>query len=521
MRFLYYLKFLFLSSILRFKPYNFKVAKNRGKLYDIVIKLLILFIKSMQRTAIAEVVKKTGEKVKVSGWVHTRRDHGKIIFIDLRDRSGILQVVFEPKFKGAHELANTLRSEFVVSITGTVNKRPEKMVNDKIPTGMVEMTGEELEILNEAKTPPFEIDNPKEINEEIRMEYRYLDIRRDRMKNNIIMRHKIVKLIRDYYDQLGFLEIETPSLTKGTPEGAREFIVPARLWPGKFYVLPQSPQQFKQLLMVAGLEKYFQIARCFRDEDTRGDRQAEFTQIDVEMSFIDQEEVMKITEDLMTKIVKELYPQKHITEIPFPRLSYDELMKKYKSDKADLRKDKNNPDELAFHWMIDPPAFKKSEAEKKLVATHHPFTMPNLEDYEKYPSSPEKWRSSGYDLILNGTEIWGGSIRIHLREIQKKIFEILGLSEKETQLRFGHMLEAFEFGAPPHGGIAGGLDRIVAILQNEPSIRDVITFPKTGDSRDLLMGAPSPVSKKALKEANIDLAKGVEAEEGFDTAMAD
>lgn len=483
----------------------------------------------MERIAIAEVVKKAEKKVKVSGWIHARRDHGKIIFIDLRDRSGILQVVFEPKFEDAHKLANSLRSEFVVSIEGTINKRPEKQVNDKIVTGTVEMTGEKLEILNEAKTPPFEIDNPKEAGEEIRMQYRYLDLRRERMKNNMIMRHKIIKLVRDYYDKLGFLEIETPFLTKGTPEGAREFIVPARLWPGKFYVLPQSPQQFKQLLMVAGVEKYFQIVRCFRDEDQRGDRQAEFTQIDVEMSFVEQEDVLKSTEELMVKIVKELYPDKKIVKTPFPRLTYDELMKKYNEDKADLRKDKKDPNELAFHWMINPPMFKKSEAEKKLVAIHHPFTMPNAEDMEKYPDDPLKWRAYGYDLILNGSEIWGGSVRIHKQDIQKKVFEILGLSEKEINNRFGHMLKAFEYGAPPHGGIAAGLDRIVTILQNEPSIREVIAFPKTGDNRDLLMGAPNVMSQKALKEANIKISeeaiaaakKKGEDLEGFDTAMAE
>lgn len=335
------------------------------------------------------------------------------------------------------------------------------------------------------------------------------------------MRHKIVKLVRDYYDNLGFLEIETPALTKGTPEGAREFIVPARLWPGQFYVLPQSPQQFKQLLMVAGIEKYFQIARCFRDEDTRGDRQAEFTQIDVELSFVSQEEVMRLTEALMLKLIQELYPGKKIAQVPFPRLTYAELMEKYQSDKADLRKNKKDPEELAFHWMIDPPMFKRSEAEKKLVATHHPFTMPNPDDYQQYPDQPEKWRASSYDLILNGTEIWGGSIRIHSQEMQRKVFSVLGLAEAEIQARFGHLLEAFAYGAPPHGGIAAGLDRIVAILQNEESIREVIAFPKTGDSRDLLMGAPSPISRKALQEANIQLAAGVAAVEGFDTALAD
>ena len=475
----------------------------------------------MDRTPIGEVTNQVGQTVKVTGWVHTRRDHGKIVFIDLRDRSGILQVVFVPDNPEIYEQAQKLRSEFVVSIVGQINARPQKMVNDKIATGTVELLATGLEILNEAKTPPFEIDSNQESGEEIRMKYRYLDIRRERLKNNLIMRHKIVKLVRDYYDNLGFLEIETPALTKGTPEGAREFIVPARLWPGQFYVLPQSPQQFKQLLMVAGIEKYFQIARCFRDEDTRGDRQAEFTQIDVELSFVSQEEVMRLTEALMLKLIQELYPGKKIAQVPFPRLTYAELMEKYQSDKADLRKNKKDPEELAFHWMIDPPMFKRSEAEKKLVATHHPFTMPNPDDYQQYPDQPEKWRASSYDLILNGTEIWGGSIRIHSQEMQRKVFSVLGLAEAEIQARFGHLLEAFAYGAPPHGGIAAGLDGIVAILQNEESSREVIAFPKTGDSRDLLMGAPSPISRKALQEANIQLAAGVAAVEGFDTALAD
>jgi len=475
----------------------------------------------MERTNIAAAVENVGQKVKVFGWVHTRRDHGKIIFIDLRDRSGLLQVVFEPGFPEAHKLANDLRSEFVVAIEGTVNARPEKMVNPKLPTGTVEMVGERLEILNEAKTPPFEIDTLQDAGEDVRLKYRYLDLRRERMKTNMIMRHKIIKLVRDYFDQLGFLEIETPVLTKGTPEGAREFIVPARLWPGKFYVLPQSPQQFKQLLMVAGVEKYFQIARCFRDEDQRGDRQAEFTQIDVEMSFIEQETIWQIVESLMIELIEKLYPNKIIAQKPFPRITYAEAMEKYQSDKPDLRKDKTNPDELAFCWIVDAPMFTYSATAKKIVAIHHPFTMPNREDMEKYPSEPLKWRAYGYDLALNGSEIWGGSIRIHRADIQKRVFDILGLTEDETQRRFGHMLEAFSYGAPPHGGIAAGLDRIVSILQNEPNIREVIVFPKTGDNRDLMMDAPNIIGKKTLVEAHIKLAEDVEITEGSDTSMVD
>ena len=351
------------------------------------------------------------------------------------------------------------------------------------------------------------MESTQEPNEEIRMKYRYLDLRRSRPKNNLVMRHKIIKFVRDYFDKLGFLEIETPILTKGTPEGAREFIVPARLWPGKFYVLPQSPQQFKQLLMIAGLEKYFQIARCFRDEDQRGDRQAEFTQIDVEMSFISSKDIFPLIQHLMVKLVGRLYPNKKIIQTPFAQMTYQESMEKYQSDKPDLRSDKNNSDELAFCWIVDMPMFEHSDAEKKLVAVHHPFTMPNPKDIKKYPNDPLKWRAYSYDLVLNGYEIFGGSIRIHQRQIQKRVFAILGLTEEETSRRFGHMLNAFEFGAPPHGGIAGGLDRIVAILQNEPNIREVIPFSKTGDNRDLMMEAPSLINEEQLKEAHIEIKK--------------
>lgn len=460
----------------------------------------------MARIMIQEVAEKAGQEVTVKGWVHTRRDHGKLIFIDVRDRSGLLQVVFIPSNKEAHELAQSLRSEFVVEITGQINERPANMVNEKIPTGKVEMLATGLAIINEAKTPPFEIDqDTKDVSEELRLKYRYLDLRSLRMANNLVMRSKVNKFFRDYLEQEGFLEIETPILTKGTPEGAREFLVPSRIWPGKFYVLPQSPQQFKQLLMVAGADRYFQIARCFRDEDTRGDRQAEFTQLDIEMSFIKQEDLWQIIEAMTIGLVKTLYPNKKITSEPFPHLTHAECMEKYGTDKPDLRVNKEDPDELAFMWLVDAPMFKYSETENKLVAAHHPFTMPNLEDMEKYPDEPRKWRSYGYDLVLNGFEIGGGSIRIHLRDIQQKVFELLGVGEEEIKNRFGHMLEAFEFGAPPHGGLAFGIDRVLAILQNEPNIREVIVFPKTGDSRDLMMDAPNYTSLKSLREANIRL----------------
>ncbi|MFA6918771.1 MAG: aspartate--tRNA ligase [Patescibacteria group bacterium] len=484
----------------------------------------------MQRISVTEVASKVGQEVLIKGWVHTRRDHGKLIFIDVRDRSGILQVVFIPSNKEAHELAQKLRSEFVVAIKGQINERPANMVNENIATGKVEMLALELEIINEAKTPPFAIDqDTKEVNEELRLKYRYLDLRTLRMTRNMVMRSKVTKFFRDYLYDNDFLEIETPILTKGTPEGAREFMVPSRIYPGKFYVLPQSPQQFKQLLMVAGAEKYFQVSRCFRDEDTRGDRQAEFTQLDIEMSFVEQEDVFQLIEPMMIKLVEDLYPEKKITAKPFPRLTYAECMEKYNTDKPDLRVNKEDLDELAFMWLIDVPMFKYSEKEKKLVAAHHPFTMPNLEDMKAYPDEPRKWRSYGYDLVLNGYEVAGGSIRIHLRDVQQKIFELLGVGEEEIKNRFGHMLEAFEFGAPPHGGIAPGVDRLMMILNNEENIRETIVFPKTGDSRDLMMDAPNYTSKKALSEAHIQIADETIAEAkkkgenlfGEQTEMAD
>ncbi|MFA5020509.1 MAG: aspartate--tRNA ligase [Patescibacteria group bacterium] len=467
----------------------------------------------MERTMIKEVIGQAGQTVTVKGWVQTRRDHGKLIFIDVRDRSGLLQVVFIPSNKEAHEIAQKLRSEFVVAITGQINERPANMVNDKIPTGGVEMLATGLEIINEAKTPPFEIDQDTfAVNEDLRLRYRYLDLRTPRMTNNIMMRHKLNKFFRDYLDNKGFLEIETPILTKGTPEGAREYLVPSRLWPGKFYVLPQSPQQFKQLLMVAGQEKYFQISRCFRDEDQRGDRQPEFTQLDIEMSFVEQEDVLSLIEEMMINMVETLYPGKKLTAKPFPRLPFAESMEKYGNDKPDLRADKNDKDELAFCWIIDAPMFKYSETEKKLVAQHHPFCMPQKEDLEKYPDEPLKWKAYSYDLVLNGFELASGSIRIHLADVQQRIFELLGVGEQEIKERFGHMLEAFEFGAPPHGGIAPGIDRLIALLQNEPNIREIIAFPKTGDARDPMMDAPSYTSLKALREANIRLPEKLEAE---------
>ncbi len=459
----------------------------------------------MKRILTKETVDKVGQEVLVSGWVNTRRDHGKIVFIDLRDMSGLLQVIFVPGSKAYEKIAD-VRPEWVISISGKINSRPEKMKNNKLPTGGVEMEAVDIEILNPAKTPPFEIDkDTSNVDEELRLKYRYLDLRSDRMSKNITLRHDAIKFIREFLYKENFREIETPYLTKSTPEGAREYIVPARLYPGEFYVLPQSPQQFKQLLMIGGIERYFQIARCFRDEDQRGDRQPEFTQLDLEMSFVEQEDILNLIEKLMVELVEKITPEKTIVQKPFPRITYVESMKKYDSDKPDLRKNKNNKNELAFAWIVDAPLFKYSKSEKKLVSSHHPFTMPQKEDLKLLDSQPEKVRAYAYDLVLNGFEIAGGSIRIHIREIQDKIFNLLGVSEEEKNRRFGHMLDAFEYGAPPHGGIAPGIDRIVTILAGEEVIREAMAFPKTGDARDAMMGAPSAVSEKQLYDVHIRL----------------
>lgn len=467
----------------------------------------------MKRTNISETKNKIGESVELFGWVHNRRDHGKIIFIDLRDRSGLAQIVFTPNDKEMYETAEKLRSEWVLKIVGKVAERPAAMVNKEIETGEIEIQPESLEVLAEAATPPFALDTDgREIGEENRMKYRYLDLRRERMKNNFILRHKAIKFIRDFLDERGFLEIETPILTKSTPEGARDYVVPSRLYPGKFYALPQSPQQYKQLLMVAGIEKYFQIARCFRDEDTRGDRQPEFTQLDLEMSFVTQEDILSLIEELYISMVKELLPQKRITKIPFPRLTYKEAMDKYQSDKPDLRKDKNDPDELAFAWIVDFPMFEWKESEKRWDAVHHPFTSPKVEGdlpgfIAKIKKDPGGILAHQYDFVLNGYEIAGGSIRIHQPELLSAVFEIMGHTAEQINKKFGHLLEAFSYGVPPHGGIAPGLDRLVMLLANEPNIREVIAFPKTGDARDLMMDSPTELDEKQLKELHLKASK--------------
>ena len=455
-----------------------------------------------------EIVNKEGEAVELLGWVAVRRDHGKLIFVDLRDRSGSAQVVFLPKPEELHSLADKLRSEWVVKIVGKVNHRPKGMENSEIETGEFEIQAEKLEILNFSEALPIAIDTDGyEIGEEARMKYRYLDLRRSRLQKNFKMRAEIIKFIRDFLAERGFIEIETPILGKSTPEGARDYLVPSRLHSGKFYALPQSPQQYKQLLMAAGFEKYFQIAKCFRDEDTRGDRQPEFTQLDLEMSFTDENEVMALIEEMLISLAGRFFPGKKILQKPFSRELYGHIMEKYQSDKPDLRADKNNNNELAFLWVKDFPLFEYSEKEKKLVSMHHLFTAPHSEELDLLEKEPKKVRARAYDIVLNGEEIGGGSIRIHQRDLQEKIFKILGLKPEIYKERFGHMLEAFDLGTPPHGGIALGIDRLLAILLNEPNIREVIAFPKTGDGKDLMMKAPSEVEEKQLKELNIKIIK--------------
>jgi len=466
----------------------------------------------MERIFINQLKNYLGQEVLLKGWVDTRRDHGKLIFIDLRDKTGVVQVVFLPH-SSVYEQAKELRSEWVVVVQGKVNERPKGMENPKIETGNLEIEATHLTILNKSQTLPISIDTEGyEIGEEHRLKYRYLDLRRVRLQKNLRKRHEVILFMRNFLTNKGFVEIETPILTKSTPEGARDYVVPSRLYHGKFYALPQSPQQYKQLLMVAGFERYFQIARCFRDEDTRGDRQPEFTQLDLEMSFPTEEEVLNLIEDLYTKIVETLFPEKTITFKPFVRLNYQEVIEKYQSDKPDLRKDKNNPNELAFAFVVNFPMFEWKETEKRWDAVHHPFTKAqnpqNLpeEEFMKYlEENPEKVLAHQYDLICNGYELGGGSIREHNPRILQKVFEIMGNKPEEIKEKFGHILEAFEYGVPPHGGIATGIDRLMMILMNEPSIRETIAFPKTGDGRDLMMNAPSEIDKTQLKELGIEI----------------
>jgi len=461
----------------------------------------------------SETSGKVGEEVELAGWVDARRDHGKLVFVDLRDRAGIVQLVFNAKDEEIYKQADKLRPEWVIRVKGEVGKRPPGMINKDLETGEVEVVVKELEVLAEAETPPFELNTDGyEINEETRMKYSYLDMRRRRIKNNLIARHKITEFTRRYFYGKGFVEVETPYISKSTPEGARDYLVPSRLQPGMFYALPQSPQQYKQLLMIGGLERYFQMARCFRDEDTRGDRQPEFTQIDLEMSFVEQEDVLGLIEEYLLQLFRELYPQRKLSlkNGKVPRMSYNVAMREYSTDRPDIRKNKQDEDELAPVFVVDFPMFEQAE-DKSWRAAHHPFTMPDVKDARelkaKFKKDPLSIRAFQYDAVLNGWEIFGGSIRNHNPELLKAVFEVLGHKSGDIDERFGHLLNAFRYGVPPHGGIACGFDRLVAILQNEPNIREVIAFPKTGDGRDLMMDAPSSVDKRQLDELGLSIKK--------------
>jgi len=445
-----------------------------------------------------------GKVVTLCGWVGSRRDHGKLIFIDLRDRYGLTQVTIIPRDLGEdYQKAKELRSEFVLKVTGKVNPRPAGTVNPKLPTGEVEIIATNLEILNPSLTPPFEINDEQDVTEETRLKYRYLDLRRKKVFSNFILRHKLYQVIRNFLNSRDFIECETPILTKSTPEGARDYLVPSRLSPGEFFALPQSPQLFKQILMVSGIEKYYQIAKCFRDEDLRADRQPEFTQLDLEMSFIDEEDIYAVFEALMFDIFKEL---KGIElKIPFPRMKYADAVSQHGSDKPDLRKAWNS--EFAFLWVVDFPLLKYNEEEKRWDSEHHPFTNIHPEDAALLDSAPDKVRSRSYDLVLNGTEIGSGSIRIHDQKLQEKIFQLIGLDKEEAQKRFGFLLEAFQYGAPPHGGFAFGIDRLLAIIAGQDSIREMIAFPKTAKGICPLTSAPSEVAKKQLDELSLMIKK--------------
>ncbi|MBI3991172.1 MAG: aspartate--tRNA ligase [Candidatus Omnitrophica bacterium] len=460
-----------------------------------------------------------GKDVTLCGWVAGRRDHGKLIFIDIRDRYGLTQIVFTPletmkkqekdtmsltgfipkESSDSYTIAQDLRSEFVIKVSGKVNKRPSGTINPKLATGTIEILALKLEILNPSLNPPFAIEDDADISEEARLKYRYLDLRRKKIFNNFVLRHNLYKTIRTFLNREGFIESETPILTKSTPEGARDYLVPSRLNPGHFYALPQSPQLFKQILMVAGIERYYQIAKCFRDEDLRADRQPEFTQLDLEMSFVNEEDIFSLTERLVEGMLKET---KNIEiKIPFVRMSYDEAQQKYSSDKPDLRKELNS--DFAFAWVIDFPLFKYNGEEKRWESEHHPFTSPREEDLDILEKMPDKVKSRSYDLVLNGMEMGSGSIRIHNQELQERIFKIIGINKLDAYKRFGFLLEAFQYGAPPHGGIALGLDRLLAALAGETSIREVIAFPKTSAGFCPLTGAPSEVDEQQLKELNL------------------
>ncbi len=439
--------------------------------------------------------KDVGKKVTLCGWVQTARAHGSVVFLDLRDRSGIIQAVLIKKRKGFEEAKNAT-IESCVKVAGEVVKRKAGTENKDLPTGVIEIFCSDFEILNSCPPLPFML-NDASVNEDIRLKYRYLDLRGEQMQKNLMFRHKLMLAIHQIMDQLGFMHTETPILYKSTPEGARDYLVPSRMHAGKFYGLPQSPQLFKQLMMISGYDRYYQIARCFRDEDLRADRQPEFTQLDIEMSFIEVKDILKTMEEIVSYIFKSTLG---ITlKTPFPIMSYDQAMKQHGVDKPDTRK---KDDELAFLWVVDFPMFEWNEEDKRWYAKHHPFTSPVEDsDYTK----PESMKAKAYDLVLNGVEVAGGSIRIHDAVRQQKVFKILGISEEQAREKFGFLLDALSHGAPPHGGIAFGLDRLLQIMTKSPSIRDVIAFPKNKAAQDVMLDSPSEVSEKQLKEVFIKL----------------
>ncbi|MEA3355014.1 MAG: aspartate--tRNA ligase [Patescibacteria group bacterium] len=463
----------------------------------------------MKRTLAKNTPKNINKTVLLKGWVNSVRGHGKLVFFDLRDRSGLIQVI-------AENLNVNLKPEYVIAVTGKVVKRPGKLENKKLKTGHIEIQAEKIKIITKSKELPIPINNDgHNINEEMRMKYRYLDLRRPRMNNIIKTRSKAIRFIREYLSNKDFIEIETPILTKTTPEGARDFLVPSRLQLGKFYALPQSPQQYKQLLMVAGFEKYFQIAKCFRDEDPRADRAyGEFTQLDLEMSFVTQEDILQLIEVMFSKLVKEIFPKKKVLTTPWPRISHSQAQKKYHTDKPDLRKNKKDPNELAFAWIIDFPLFNKQSSQDffhgsgkaEFAPSHHMFTAPHQDDIKLLETNPLKVRGLQHDLVLNGFEVGGGSIRIHNPKIQEKVFDLIGFTEKQKK-EFDHILNAFKYGVPPHGGIAPGIDRLLMVLFNEPSVREVMAFPSISSGKTAVVNAPSTPTLEQLQELHLKTIK--------------
>ncbi len=469
------------------------------------------------KTYVIDTIDQVGQQVTLKGWVHVKRDMGKISFIELRDSTGIIQTVLVPaEMDDSFEIVKDIKPESVIALTGVVQERGEKNINPDMSTGKIELLVKQVELISQSATPPFEIENEdRQANEELRLQYRYLDLRHQRMADNIKQRSAIIAYIIEYLTKQGFTYLQTPILSKSTPEGARDYLVPSRVHHGTFFALPQSPQQYKQLLMVAGIEKYFQIAPCFRDEDARADRSpGEFYQLDMEMSFFSQEEILQLTENMFTTMVKQLFPDKTLTFEPWPRLSYDEVMEKYGTDKPDLRKNPADPNELAFAWVVDFPLFTEQSEDDffhgsgkaQWAPSHHMFTAPKEEDVALLDTDPGQVRSYQHDLVLNGLEVGGGSVRIHDPAVQQQVWDLIGFTAEQKE-QFSHLIEAFRYGAPPHGGIAPGLDRLVSILCGEKNIREVIAFPLTGDVRDPLMGAPTTVTDEQLDELGIEVKK--------------